>query len=376
MASVQHKVGKNGKKTYYVVVSIRGKHRWIKAGTQQAAKSLKKDIESLHDSERMEKLGVASREKRIDDFFKGYTDYVRLRTSPNTLKRYRTVLNTFITFLTIFHPRVRLLSQIKSELMEDYQSKRLESCDLKRASDGEKNGNHKNIRLPMPQTVNYEISVLRSAFIWAHEREWIASVPTRKVKKLRVNPKREARILTPKECKHFLKTARQLAREDKRMKIFSKAFAFLLNTGLRSGELCNLTWDDVNLETGLIKIRPKPGWTPKSYSREFYLNEAAKKVLMSIREVDGLVFRSYTDSQLDGDDLRRGLLKVSKECGLNGFTRVHDLRHTFSSLMQMNGVDPGTVAAILGHRDIDTTRIYTHQTPEHLKKSVNKIRVG
>ena len=41
----------------------------------------------------------------------------------------------------------------------------------------------------------------------------------------------------------------------------------------------------------------------------------------------------------------------------------------------MNGVDPGTVAAILGHRDIDTTRIYTHQTPEHLKKSVNKLRV-
>ena len=255
MASIQHKVGKKGKKTYYVVVSLRGKHRWFKAGTQQAAMILKKDIESLHDSERMEKLGIASKDKRIDDFLKIYTDYVRLRTSPNTLKRYKAVLNTFITFLRLFHPRVRLLSQIKPELMEDYQNKRLESVELKAASDGEKNGNHKNIRLPLPQTINYELSVLRSAFLWAHEREWIASVPTRKLKKLRVNPKREARILTPIECKLFLKTARQLAKSDKRLKIFPKAFTFLLNVSFQPNPD---TWE-LQLRRGFVSLACQRG---------------------------------------------------------------------------------------------------------------------
>ncbi len=41
--------------------------------------------------------------------------------------------------------------------------------------------------------------------------------------------------------------------------------------------------------------------------------------------------------------------------------RVHDLRHTFNSLMQMNGVDPAALGKILGHIDIEPTMICTHQ---------------
>lgn len=53
----------------------------------------------------------------------------------------------------------------------------------------------------------------------------------------------------------------------------------------------------------------------------------------------------------------------------------NDLRHTFNSLMQMAGVDPATIGRILGHKDIETTMIYTHQTQEHLKKSVERVRI-
>ena len=121
MASVQHKVGKSGKKTYYVVVSLRGKHKWLKAGSLKDAKILKKQIESMEESRRIEKLGIAGRDKRIDDFFQEYAEYVRLRTAPNTLKRYRSVLNTFIVFLRMFHANVRFVSQIKPDLIESYQ---------------------------------------------------------------------------------------------------------------------------------------------------------------------------------------------------------------------------------------------------------------
>jgi site-specific recombinase XerD len=61
--------------------------------------------------------------------------------------------------------------------------------------------------------------------------------------------------------------------------------------------------------------------------------------------------------------------------GFKDLTRVHDLRHTFNSLMQMNGVDPATMGKILGHKDIETTMIYTHQTQEHLRKSIGKIDI-
>lgn len=154
----------------------------------------------------------------------------------------------------------------------------------------------------------------------------------------------------------------------------SSDFKIGSNTGLRSGELCSLTWDDIDLDSGLIQIRAKEGWTPKSYSRQFYLNQAALKVLRSLKDSQDYVFTDTNGHQLESDNLRKALIKAAKAAGLDGFTRVHDLRHTFSSIMQMQGVDRGTVAAILGHRDLSTTLIYTHQTAEHLKKSIEKLR--
>ena len=148
-----------------------------------------------------------------------------------------------------------------------------------------------------------------------------------------------------------------------------------MNTGLRSGELCNLTWADIDIQADLIKIQPKEGWTPKSYSREFFLNRAAVKVLESLESTEGHVFVDQAGTQLDSDSLRKALIKIAKAADLQDFTRVHDLRHTFSSLMQMQGVDRGTVAAILGHRDLSTTLIYTHQTRDHMQKSINAINL-
>jgi len=78
---------------------------------------------------------------------------------------------------------------------------------------------------------------------------------------------------------------------------------------------------------------------------------------------------------LDNDGLRKALIKVAHAAGFKDLTRVHDLRHTFNSLMQMNGVDAGTITKILGHRDISTTQIYTHQTQEHMKRSIGKIAI-
>jgi len=373
MASIQSKKGKMGKKTYYVVICHRGRHKWVRAGTLRDAKLLKKEIEALDNSRRIEKLGLTGRHKRIDDFFQEYADHVKLRTADNTVKRYLGVLNTFLTFLKMFHPNLKYLAQVKPEHIESYQKQRLESTELKAVADGDKPGNHKNKRLPLPQTVNFEVGIVRSVFMWAHDRELIPAVPTKKVKPLRPKPKKQAKILTPEQCRLLLKTAREAAKSDKPMSVYYKAFKLLLNTGLRSGELCNLTWDDVDLETGLIKIQPKEGWTPKRNSRQFYLNESSLQVLRSFDNREGYVFKDFSGKQLDPGGLRQALMEVAQAAGLSGLTRIHDLRHTFSSHMQMNGVDPGTMAAILGHRSYDVTMIYTHQTQEHLKKSIEKV---
>jgi len=376
MASIQFKRGKNGRRTHFVVVSFQGKHKWIRAGSLADAKRLRKELEGLAENERFEKLGLSVREKRIDDFFAEYIEHVRLSTSSNTVKRYRAAVNAFLAFLRLFHTSVRYLSLLKQEHIEAYQRRRLQSVELKIEADGEKPGNHKNKRLPKPQTVNYEIGILRSAFLWAQDHNWIAAVPTRKVKRLKSAPKRQIRILSEKECSLLLDTARRIALSDPKIEVYARAFQFILNSGLRSGELCNLTWDDIDLESGLLQIRAKPGWTPKTSERSFYLNSTCSEILKSSKNDEGFVFVNPVGRRLEKDDLRKVLITVAEQAGLVGLTRVHDLRHTFASLMQMNGVDPGTVATILGHKDLGTTRIYTHQTQEHLKKSIEKVGVG
>jgi len=155
MASLQFKKNKAGKKTFYVVVSLKGRHKWLKAGTLVDARKLKKQIDSLEESKRIEKLGFTSRSIRVDDFFQNFADYVRLHNSSSTVKRYLAVLNTFLVFLKKFHPGIRHISQIKTEHMESFQKQRLESIELKIEADGVKNGNHTNKKLPLPQTVNY-----------------------------------------------------------------------------------------------------------------------------------------------------------------------------------------------------------------------------
>lgn len=114
-----------------MVIAHHGRRKWIKAGSLKDARILKREIESMEESRRLEKLGLANRDKRIDDFFQEYAEYVKPRTAPNTVKRYLAVLNTFVVFLKMFHPNLKYLSQIKPEIIESYQQKRLESLELK-----------------------------------------------------------------------------------------------------------------------------------------------------------------------------------------------------------------------------------------------------
>ncbi|MBI5265641.1 MAG: hypothetical protein HY851_00260, partial [candidate division Zixibacteria bacterium] len=78
MASIHFKQGKTGARTYYVVVSQFGRHKWLKAGNQHDAKILQKQIEGLAKSERSDKLGISIHDKRIDDFFREYLENVKV----------------------------------------------------------------------------------------------------------------------------------------------------------------------------------------------------------------------------------------------------------------------------------------------------------
>jgi site-specific recombinase XerD len=71
--------------------------------------------------------------------------------------------------------------------------------------------------------------------------------------------------------------------------------------------------------------------------------------------------------------LRRELMRASKKCSFPDVTKLHTTRHTFASQLVMAGESLETVAKLLGHADLETTRIYAHLSPDYLKRAVEKL---
>lgn len=147
-----------------------------------------------------------------------------------------------------------------------------------------------------------------------------------------------------------------------------------LNTGLRRGELFNLTWNDVDLERAMLTV--KGAGAKSSQTRHIPLNEEAADVLhkwKSQSKSDSFVFPGKNGDRMD--NIKKSWTKLVKDANINDF-RFHDLRHTFASNLVMAGVDLNTVRDLLGHSDIKMTLRYAHLAPEVKANAVAKLVKG
>jgi len=159
----------------------------------------------------------------------------------------------------------------------------------------------------------------------------------------------------------------------------------MVNSGLRFGEILALKWSDLNMETGELTINKsfdeKFGiGDTKTYSstRKITLNyktltllrvHQAKQLeqvldLAGYYENNSLIFPSVTGSYMNPSNLRnRSFNKILKDAGLSHRT-PHQLRHSFASLLLMQGASPLRVSGYLGHADMSITlKTYGHYIP-------------
>ncbi|MBA2649744.1 MAG: site-specific integrase [Legionella sp.] len=145
-----------------------------------------------------------------------------------------------------------------------------------------------------------------------------------------------------------------------------------MNTGLRQGELFNLTWNMVNILERSIIVSGEV--TKNSNSRYIPLNDEAFKIIKQLRKKNtdaiGLVFPSKNNQPFN--NIKRSWSSVLKKAQITHF-RWHDLRHHFASKLVMAGVDLNTARELLGHSDIKMTLRYAHLAPAHKINAVNKI---
>jgi integrase len=152
-------------------------------------------------------------------------------------------------------------------------------------------------------------------------------------------------------------------------------FALALWTGMREGELCALTWADVDLGAGFVAVRRHVGRTrdwketvesgaKRGQGRRVSLGPEAVALLRPLRQAPAAwVFQRPDGSRVSCAQARMRLLKVVRALGLPevGF---HGLRHTHATMLLEAGVHPKVVAERLGHKGIAMTMdVYSHVSP-------------
>ncbi|MEM1179705.1 MAG: tyrosine-type recombinase/integrase [Acidobacteriota bacterium] len=146
------------------------------------------------------------------------------------------------------------------------------------------------------------------------------------------------------------------------------AIRLLLVTGCRSAEVLNLRWDDVDFERRCLRLRDS-----KTGNRTVVLNDAALDILANLDRVDG---NPYVIPGLKPGTRRstlQPLWKRIRETAALKDARIHDLRHTFSSVGVNNGHSLSVIGKLLGHTKILTTQRYAHLADGPVREAADAI---
>lgn len=307
------------------------------------------------------------RDHEIGAFFDEFKKFSQANHRPNTVRRYQAITDNFTAFLKT-QPGISWLSHLSPRLFEAYKAYKREVPTAPNGTDSPKSKTRK--KGAMPATINMEIQTLRTTFGLAVKWGLIEKNPVAGVKFVKVDDAKPARFLTADEAAKLLLASPARLRD---------IFAVFLYSGMRKGELLNLTWDDVGFARGVIKIQNKDWWVPKAGQREISMHHAVRDILTRImNQANGqgrFVFPGPDGGPLK-IKLREKLMRVAKHAGLANLTKLHSLRHSFGSNLVMAGVDLPTVQKEMGHASIETTMIYAHLTPQHRAQAVNRLKFG
>lgn len=163
-----------------------------------------------------------------------------------------------------------------------------------------------------------------------------------------------------------------------------------LHTGLRIGELCALTWNEINLEVGIIHVKNNI-----QRVRDYDSSKNKTKLLLmspktscSIRDIPippvlldvlsahkkdafAKLVSGTNGGWMDPRTLQYRFRKILEVCGVHYF-KFHMLRHAFATRCVEKGFDSKSLSEILGHSSIQITlNLYVHSTLQQKKRLMN-----
>lgn len=221
---------------------------------------------------------------------------------------------------------------------------------------------------------------LFNMFEFAKENDVIINNPCKKsVKSDMGKPSEKKEALSIEVQKRFLEYAEGQSYENQ--------FRFVLQTGLRTGELVGLKWEDIDFENKTLKVQRSMEYRysvgvwrvgePKSKSgyRTIPLTDEAirilkeqkeknKKIKVISKEWAEQVFLCRKGEPIKNSTYDTALFKICDKAEIKRFS-MHVLRHTFATRCIEGGMMPKTLQKILGHSNIGITmNLYVHITEE------------
>lgn len=166
-----------------------------------------------------------------------------------------------------------------------------------------------------------------------------------------------------------------------------------LSSGIRIGEICALTWEDIDAENGTIHIRKtiqriymiEDGNrrtellldTPKTKNsiREIPMSRELLRMLKPFKKIVNPSFFVLTNDEKPTEPRTyRSYYKTLMRDLEIPELKFHGLRHSFATRCIESNCDYKTVSVLLGHSNISTTlNLYVHPNMEQKKKAINQM---
>lgn len=228
------------------------------------------------------------------------------------------------------------------------------------------------------KTMRHHLSFISTVFDYANKLDMLNYNPCSKVvvPKNNENGKaevREKRIYTKEQAREFLNILSEAPLK------FRTFFTLTMFTGCRRGELLGLEWGDFNYEKLTVHICRTSNYTmKKGMYTDSTKTEKSQRTIAIPREVIELVklYKSECDAYIEGVGDKWNPTErlfttwdgrpmhnntpytwLERECKKRKFPfyGLHTFRHLFASIEIEAGIDPITVAAMLGHSTPQTT---------------------
>ena len=333
---------------------------WNTVAARERAKELRRDIDEGIDPL---SLRATSREApRVNDMI---TRYLAEHT-PHLAARNAADQHTIMHKLVAPDWGSKLVTEITTTDVEKLLTKI--AAGRARPSKAKPNNRARKLQGPKPTPVraNRAGEVLRKMFTlaigWGMRNDNPASGFRR-----RIENERE-RFLTPEEIGRLAK-ALDAAKDQRAAGIIR----LCMLTGARSGEVRQARFEQFNLDLGSWS---KPAATTKQ--RKIHRIPISGDVAAIVRQRALLVPRG-NPWLFPGDtpgqpvkDIRRFWIGIQTEAKLPD-VRIHDLRHTFASLLVSGGASLEMIGKLLGHTQMQTTQRYAHLMDSPLRDGVNAV---